>query len=135
IASSCGRYPHAVGKRGAAWRSSRLPVVREMPPSTSGCTKPTVGIARSSCAIGITRGGRAVTAFNWSAIDWVSLVALSVLVLVAARIGERLSFGSRGLGALVTALIFAAGFAAWSYFSLHDTLSQAVATLMPSSPG
>ena len=76
-----------------------------------------------------------MTAFNWSTIDWVSLVALSLLVLLAARIGERLSFGSRGVGAFVTAVIFAAGFAAWSYFSLHDTLTQAVATLMPGSQG
>jgi len=76
-----------------------------------------------------------VTALNWSAIDWVSLVALSLLVLVAARIGERLSFGSRGLGALVTALIFAAGFGAWSYLAVHDTLTQAVATLMSGNPG
>jgi hypothetical protein len=76
-----------------------------------------------------------VTAFNWSAIDWVSLVALSLLFLVAARIGERLSFGSRGLGAIVTALLFAAGFAAWSYFAVHDTLSQAVAMIMSGSRG
>jgi hypothetical protein len=71
-----------------------------------------------------------VSAFNWSAIDWVSLVALSLLVLVAARVGERMSFGSRGLAALVTAMLFAAGFAAWSYFSLHETLVQMVAVLM-----
>ena len=76
-----------------------------------------------------------MSTFNWSAIDWVSLVALSVLVLVAARIGERISFGSRGLAAVVTALLFAAGFAAWSYFSLHETLAQAVAALMPGSHG
>jgi hypothetical protein len=76
-----------------------------------------------------------VTPFNWSAIDWVSLVALSLLVLVAARIGERLSFGSRGVGAIVTALLFAAGFAAWSYFAVHDTLSQAVAMFTSGSPG
>jgi hypothetical protein len=74
-----------------------------------------------------------VSGFNWSAIDWVSLIALSLLVLVAARIGERLSFGSRGFGAVVTALVFAVGFAAWSYFSVHETLAQAVATLMPQS--
>ena len=76
-----------------------------------------------------------MSAFNWSAIDWVSLVALSVLVLVAARIGERMSFGSRGLAAVVTALLFAAGFAAWSYFSLHETLALAVAALMPGTHG
>ena len=54
-------------------------------------------------------------AINWAAIDWVSLVALSLLVLLVARIGERLSFGSRGLAAFITALLFAAGFAVWSY--------------------
>ncbi len=76
-----------------------------------------------------------MSAFNWSAIDWVSLVALSLLVLVAARIGERLSFGSRGLRALVTALLFAVGFAAWSYFSLHETLAQGVAMVMSGGRG
>jgi hypothetical protein len=79
-------------------------------------------------------GGVAVSAFNWSAIDWISLVALSLLVLVAARLGERLSFGSRGVGAVVTTLVFATGFAAWSYFSVHETLVQAVAMLMPAAP-
>ena len=73
-------------------------------------------------------------AINWAAIDWMSLVVLSLLVLVAARIGERLSFGSRGLGALVTALIFAAGFGIWSY-ALHDTVRQAIAMVMPGTPG
>jgi hypothetical protein len=74
-----------------------------------------------------------MSAFNWAAIDWVSLIALSLLVLVAARIGERLSFGSRGLGAVVTALFFAVGFAAWSY-ALHDTVRQAIAMMMPATP-
>jgi hypothetical protein len=72
--------------------------------------------------------------FNWGAIDWVSLIALSLLVLVAARIGERLSFGSRGVGALLTALLFAVGFAAWSY-GVHDTVRQALAMLIPVPPG
>jgi hypothetical protein len=75
-----------------------------------------------------------MSAINWSAIDWVSLVALSLLVLVAARVGERLSFGSRGLGALVTALVFAAGFAVWSY-ALHDTVTQGIAMLASGKQG
>ena len=75
-----------------------------------------------------------MSGFNWSSIDWVSLLALSLLVLVAARIGERLSFGNRGVGALVTALIFAVGFAAWSY-SLHDSVRQGLAMIAPGTPG
>jgi hypothetical protein len=71
-----------------------------------------------------------MSSFNWSAIDWVSLVALSLFVLIVARIGERLSFGNRGVGALVTALLFAIGFAAWSY-SRHDTVTHAFAGLLP----
>jgi hypothetical protein len=74
-----------------------------------------------------------MSAINWSAIDWVSLVVLSLLVLVAARVGERLSFGSRGLGALMTALLFAIGFAAWSY-GLHETVRQGIALITPASP-
>jgi hypothetical protein len=37
-----------------------------------------------------------MSAFDWSAIDWVSLITLSLLVVIVARIGEQLSFGNRG---------------------------------------
>ena len=76
-----------------------------------------------------------MSAINWSVIDWVSLIALSLLVLIGSRIGERLSFGSRGLSALVTTLMFAGGYAAWSYFSLHDTLAHSIAMVMPAKQG
>jgi hypothetical protein len=75
-----------------------------------------------------------MSAINWSSIDWISLVVLSLLVLIVARIGERLSFGSRGLAALITALLFAGGFAVWSY-ALHDTLRQAMAMLASATQG
>jgi hypothetical protein len=55
-----------------------------------------------------------------------ALVALSLLVLIVAHIGERLSFGSRTLGAVMTALLFAVGFAVWSY-GVDDAVNQAVA--------
>jgi hypothetical protein len=81
------------------------------------------------------KGTAAMSVIDWSAIDWVSLVALTVLVLVAARIGERLSFGSRSLNAVLTAFLFAVGFAAWSYFSVHDQLSRGVAMIMGGAQG
>jgi hypothetical protein len=71
---------------------------------------------------------------NWAAIDWVSLVALSLLVLFVAHIGERLSFGSRTFGAIVTAVLFAVGFAVWSY-GLDDAVNQAVAMVRSAPPG
>ena len=69
---------------------------------------------------------------DWSSIDWVSLVVLSVLVLIVARIGERLSFGSRALGAFLTALLFAAGYAVWSY-GLDDAIKQMLAMVTPTA--
>jgi hypothetical protein len=69
---------------------------------------------------------------DWSSIDWISLVVLSVLVLIVARIGERLSFGSRALGAFLTALLFAAGFAVWSY-GLDDAVKHAIAMVTPTA--
>ena len=71
---------------------------------------------------------------NWAAIDWVSLVALSLLVLIVAHIGERLSFGSRTLGAVVTAILFAIGFAVWSY-GLDDAVNRAVAMVSSGQQG
>ena len=75
-----------------------------------------------------------MSAIAWSAVDWVSLVALSFMVIIAARIGQSLSFDNRGVGALITALLFALGFAAWSY-SLHDSVRQALAMVVPGVSG
>jgi hypothetical protein len=74
-------------------------------------------------------------AIDWSAIDWVSLVVLTVLVVLSARIGERLSFGSRTLNAGLTALLFAVGFGVWSYFAVRDTLSRGLAMMMQGAQG
>ena len=71
-----------------------------------------------------------MSSITWSAIDWISLVALTLFVLIVARIGEQLSLGNRGVGALITALLFAFGFAAWSY-SLHDSVTHAIAMFSP----
>ena len=77
---------------------------------------------------------RTMWSINWAAIDWVSLIALTLLVLIAVRIGERLSFGSRAAHAFLTAVLFALGFAIWSY-GLDDTVNSAVAALTTPSSG
>lgn len=75
-----------------------------------------------------------MSAINWGAIDWVTLIAFSLFVLVAYNIGERLSFGSRAAGGLLTALVFALGFAVWSYYGLGSALHNAVAAVSSSVP-
>ena len=74
-----------------------------------------------------------MSSINWAAIDWVSLIVLTLLVVIAVRIGERFSFGSRGLHAVFTAVLFALGFAIWSY-GLDDTVNRAVAALTTPNP-
>lgn len=71
---------------------------------------------------------------NWAAIDWVSLVALTLLVLFVAHVGERLSFGSRTFGAIVTSVLFAVGFAVWSY-GLDEAVNRAVAMISSGQQG
>jgi hypothetical protein len=68
-----------------------------------------------------------MSAINWVSIDWVALVALSLFVLFAYNVGERLSFGSRSVGAFIAALLFAGGFAVWSY-GLGSAVQDVVAT-------
>ena len=51
-----------------------------------------------------------MSSFNRSAIDLISVIALSLLLHIAGRMGERLSFGDRSLGALVATPLFTIGF-------------------------
>lgn len=74
-----------------------------------------------------------MSTFAWSNIDWLSLVALSLVVLVVARIGQSLSFDNRGVGALIAAVLFAVAFGAW-FYSLHDSARHVLA-MMPGVSG
>jgi hypothetical protein len=75
-----------------------------------------------------------MSAINWASIDWVALVALSLFVLFAYNVGDRLSFGSRSVGAFVAALLFAGGFAVWSY-GLGSVVQDVVATVSAGTTG
>jgi hypothetical protein len=51
-----------------------------------------------------------------ASVNWLYVAILAVFVFVASLIGNFLSFGRRGMGALLSAVLFAAAFVAWSYY-------------------
>jgi hypothetical protein len=74
-------------------------------------------------------------------VDWLYVVVLAVFVFVATGIGNLLSFGHRGYGAMLSAVLFAAIFVAWTYYPHHLPLPTALtvqktpaATVVPATP-
>ena len=53
---------------------------------------------------------------DWANVNWVYVALLGVFAFIATLIGNVLSFGRRGLGALLSAVLFAAAFVFWSYY-------------------
>jgi uncharacterized membrane protein YuzA (DUF378 family) len=53
---------------------------------------------------------------DWAAVNWVNVGLLSAFAFVAALIGGVLSFNRRLLGAILTALLFAALYIFWNYY-------------------
>lgn len=51
-----------------------------------------------------------------ASVNWLYVTILAVFAFVASLIGNFLSFGRRGSGALLTAILFAAAFVAWTYY-------------------
>jgi hypothetical protein len=49
-------------------------------------------------------------------VDWFYVLVLAVLVFIASGIGNLLAFASRGTGAILSAVLFAALFVAWTYY-------------------
>jgi hypothetical protein len=49
-------------------------------------------------------------------VDWLYVLVLAVLAFIASGIGNLLSFASRGTGAVVSAILFAVLFIAWTYY-------------------
>jgi hypothetical protein len=51
-----------------------------------------------------------------STVDWLYVAVLAVFVLVATFIANLITFNRRGMAAILSALIFAALFVAWTYY-------------------
>jgi len=53
---------------------------------------------------------------DWANVSWPYVIVLVLLVFVCALIGTSLSFRRTFLGAVLTALLFAAAFVYWTYY-------------------
>jgi len=49
-------------------------------------------------------------------VDWLYVAVLAIFVFLASLVGNLLSFNHRGTAAVLSALIFAAVFVAWTYY-------------------
>ncbi len=49
-------------------------------------------------------------------VDWLYVLVLAVLVFIASGIGNLVVFASRGTAAILSAILFAAMFVAWTYY-------------------
>ncbi len=64
-------------------------------------------------------------------VDWLYVVLLAVFVLISTALGNLLSFNHRGAAAVLSAVIFAAVFVAWSYYPHHLPLPTSLAVQKP----
>lgn len=73
-------------------------------------------------------------------VDWIYVGVLAVLAFLATVVANIVSFGHRGMAALLSAIIFAALFVAWTYYPHGLPLPTRLAgqppapTFAPSSP-
>ena len=74
-------------------------------------------------------------------VDWLYVVVLAVFALLATFIGNLLSFSHRGIAAVLSAVVFAAIFVAWTYYPHRLPLPTApagqkapAAAVVPAAP-
>jgi ABC-type anion transport system duplicated permease subunit len=51
-----------------------------------------------------------------SDVNWTYVVLMAALAFVAALLGSLIAFRNRFAGAIIAAVLFAAGFVAWNYY-------------------
>jgi|SRR5690348_10349862 hypothetical protein len=56
---------------------------------------------------------------DWNSVNWLYVAVLGVFALVATLIGNVISFGHRGLAAILSGLVFVCIFVVWSYYPHH----------------
>jgi hypothetical protein len=69
-----------------------------------------------------------------AAVNWVYVGLLAIFVFVASLVGHVLTLGHRGYGALLSAILFAAIFVAWSYYPHGLPLPTRLETTRAAAP-
>jgi hypothetical protein len=68
-----------------------------------------------------------------AAVDWLYVGLLTVFAFLATGIGNLLSFNHRGFAAVLSALLFAAIFVAWTYYPHGLPLPTSLASQKPAA--
>jgi hypothetical protein len=75
---------------------------------------------------------------DWASVNWLYFGLLVAIVFIASLIGSLISFGRHVLGALVSAILFAAAFIFWTYYPhnlpLPTSPIRTVAAPPPAAP-
>jgi hypothetical protein len=66
-----------------------------------------------------------------TSVDWAYVLILAGFAFLASLIGGVLAFGRHLLGALLSAILFAAAFVFWTYYPHHFPLPTALAPPKP----
>jgi hypothetical protein len=68
---------------------------------------------------------------DWGTVNWVYVGVLAVFAFFATIVGNLLSFNHRGVAAVLSAIVFAAIFVAYSYYPHHLPLPNPLAAPKP----
>ncbi len=74
---------------------------------------------------------------DWANVSWVYIAVLAVFVFLSSLIGSLLSFRHHVLGAVLSAVLFAAAFVFWTYYPHHlplPTQLTEMAAPVPAKP-
>lgn len=78
-------------------------------------------------------------AIDWASVNWVYVILLALFAFICSLIGNAVAFKRAVLGAVLTALLFTAGFIFWTYYPHNLPLptlpvEQKTATPAPAAP-
>jgi hypothetical protein len=54
--------------------------------------------------------------FDLATVDWMAVGILAAIAFLAALVGNALAFGNKVMGAILTGVLFAVFFVAWTYW-------------------